>query len=93
MTHLIALDHSFEHNSEHKEEITSSAEFLQITNQTQDCSLCDIYLDVELSKDPTFTHTLLTLKLITEKIIKKDNNFTSVIFHLKKSRAPPYFSA
>lgn len=93
MTHIIALDHSFEHNSNHKEQLTSSIEHEIVTDLNAECYLCDIYLDIEISKDPTFTYTLLTPKLIINDIFKKDNNFSTVIFNLKKSRAPPYFTA
>ncbi|WBX78127.1 hypothetical protein PG911_07680 [Tenacibaculum ovolyticum] len=92
MTHLIVLDHSLEHHhSNSKKELTSSLEYEKVTDANKDCSLCNIYLDVELSKDSTFTYTIVTPKLITDFFLEKDNSFTSVVFSIKKSRAPPYF--
>ncbi len=93
MTHIIALDHSLEHNSNNNEDFSISSEYQKVTDTSQDCSICDIYLDLEISKDPTFTYTLLTPKLIIPAIFKKQNNFFTVIFNLKKSRAPPFFIA
>ncbi|QMU62946.1 MAG: hypothetical protein GKR88_00765 [Flavobacteriaceae bacterium] len=93
MTHIIALDHSLEHNSNNKEDYSISSELQKVNDLSQDCSICDIYLDVELSKNPTFTYTLLTPKLIIKDIFNKDNSFSTVIFNLKKSRAPPIFIA
>ena len=92
MTHLIALDHSLDHTSNANQDLVSSLELDQTSDLDTDCSLCDIYLDVEISKTPNFTHTLLVPKLITETIFKKEDNFTSIIFYLKKSRAPPTFT-
>ena len=91
MTHIIALDHSLEHNSNPKEDFSISLEFQKVNDSSQDCSVCDIYLDVEISKNPTFTYNLLTPKLLLEKVFEKDNRFASIISTLKKSRAPPYF--
>ena len=88
-THLAALDHSLEHHSNHKEDVSFSSEFSKISNLSKSCSICDIYLHIVLSKESNFTYTLLTPKLIIEDVLEKDNNFSSVIFNLKKSRAPP----
>ncbi|PQJ72737.1 hypothetical protein BTO14_05460 [Polaribacter butkevichii] len=93
MTHLIALDHSFEHHSEHKQHSLFSLNKEKVIDINNNCSLCDIYLNIQLSKDSTFTYTLLTPKLILNTILGKDNSFTSVILNLKKSRAPPIFIA
>jgi hypothetical protein len=93
MTHLIALDHSFEHHSEHKQHSSFSLSKEKVVDINNNCSLCDIYLDIQLSKDPIFTYTLITPKLVLDSILEKDNDFTSVVFNLKKSRAPPIFTA
>lgn len=93
MTHLVVLNHSLEHHLNNKEQLTSSLEYEKVTDTNKDCSLCNIYLDVELSKDPTFTYAILAPKLITDFFLEKDNSFTSVVFSIKKSRAPPYFIA
>ncbi|WP_158837827.1 hypothetical protein [Polaribacter sp. L3A8] len=93
MTHLVALDHSLEHHSNHKEDVSFSSEFPKVSNLSQSCSICDIYLHIVLSKESTFTYTLLTTNLIIEDVFEKGNNFRSVIFKLTKSRAPPTFIA
>ncbi len=93
MTHLIALDHSFEHHLEHKQDSLFSLDKEKVVDINTNCSLCDIYLDVELSKEPTFTYTLISPKLILDAILEKDNSFSTIIFNLKKSRAPPSINA
>ncbi|WP_298779011.1 hypothetical protein [uncultured Polaribacter sp.] len=91
LTHLIALEHSLDHSGTNQGSVFS-LELEQISDSEIDCSLCDIYLDIEISKTPTFTYSLLAPKLIKDAIFKKEDDFTSIIFYLKKSRAPPTFT-
>ena len=91
MTHLIVLCHSFEHYSKDKEEIIFSLEYEKVTDIIKDCSLCDIYLDVEFSRYPTLTYIVLINKFIIGSFFERDNSFASVVFNIKKSRGPPSF--
>ncbi|QTE23558.1 hypothetical protein [Polaribacter cellanae] len=92
MTHFIALKHSLDHASNANQGLVSSLELDQTSDLDSDCSICGIYLNVEISKTLNFTYTLLVPKLLTEPIFKNEEDFTSLIFYLKKSRAPPTFT-
>ncbi|MCH2033387.1 MAG: hypothetical protein MK202_07665 [Tenacibaculum sp.] len=90
MTHVFAFIHSFDHSNEHPDNNISKEITYKDSQSTDDCNICDIYLNSEIPVLEESNYSLPLRKVITSKIIPAENQLTSIVLFHKKSRSPPY---
>ncbi len=90
MTHLIVLFHTIDHQEEHHTNFSNSLEFEAHTD-IGDCSICDVYLDVDFSELQSTSYSFVITKCISDQILQQEDQFKPVVLYLKQSRSPPYF--
>ncbi len=96
ITHFVVLFHTIEHQhhdeSDQEVEINSSiSTFFQNLDVEENCSICDIYLAVNLVKNHTLQIEFSYANFINNKIFQKENSLTPFTFYSKQSRSPPLF--
>ncbi len=91
MTHLIVLTHALDHHDTNDTHFSDTLEYQQHSDLSEDCTVCDIYLDVNFSEEKLLSYSLVLPQIISEEILQQDDQFLSFILYLKKSRSPPYF--
>lgn len=90
MTHLVVLFHTLDHKDSHSTKLSSTLEFDNSFN-VDDCSICDIYIDVDFSELQTMSYSFIAAQFKTEQYLNNDDQFKPIVLYLKQSRSPPCF--
>ncbi|TCI94763.1 hypothetical protein [Tenacibaculum sp. M341] len=93
MTHFAILFHTIEHHEDHSDSrhstnLSTVLEFDDVELEEQ-CTICDIYLDVELTQAKISYVPIISPLFIESRIIQQDDKFIPVILYFKQSRSPP----
>ncbi len=91
MTHLIVLFHTLKHQENDSVTYSDVLEF-ENSFEAEDCSVCTIYLEVDLSEFQAKLYTFLVPKFISHQILQQEDQFKPVVLYFKQSRSPPYFT-
>ncbi len=92
MTHLVVLFHTLNHQEKHHTDSSETLEF-EINSNVDDCSVCDVYLDVNFTELQTISYSFVISQCISDQILQQNDQFKPVVLYFKQSRSPPYFIA
>ncbi|SEB51678.1 hypothetical protein SAMN04489761_1163 [Tenacibaculum sp. MAR_2009_124] len=90
MMHLLVLFHSFDHELSHssKGKAKNICE-ASISDISEECFICDVYLDLSIANAETISLTFIPLQFISNNILKEEDQFIPVSLYFKQSRSPP----
>ncbi|WP_299714483.1 hypothetical protein [uncultured Tenacibaculum sp.] len=94
LTHFVVLFHTLQHQDHHEihqysNDISHTDQLLQNSEIDEDCSICEIYVDVDFKEDKILNSEFSHTEFFNNKVSQRKNSFTSLVLYSKQSRSPP----